>query len=143
MPKINVKWVRESLTMDQLEFARFIGSDVRTVRRWEEGLAKPSGTACMIIASLENILKTANDKLFATIVVISGSIHVGGVGFLLNTLLNDFLAQNWPPKPCLPGCEATPPVGSEGPVRDPAGGPFPEPPATAQLENKKHLVTPL
>lgn len=43
--EINVKTIRESLNMTQLEFAEHFGFSIRTLQEWEQGRRVPSGVA--------------------------------------------------------------------------------------------------
>lgn len=42
---INVKKIRDSLNMSQVEFAQHFGFSVRTLQEWEQGRSVPQGVA--------------------------------------------------------------------------------------------------
>lgn len=43
--EINVKRIRENLSMSQSEFAAYFGFSVRTLQEWEQGRSVPRGVA--------------------------------------------------------------------------------------------------
>jgi putative transcriptional regulator len=43
--QIDVKQIRESLSMSQSEFATYFGFSVRTLQQWEQGRSVPRGVA--------------------------------------------------------------------------------------------------
>jgi putative transcriptional regulator len=47
-----VRAIRAGLKMTQSEFAEALGSDLRTVQRWEAGDRRPRGTAVKLLERL-------------------------------------------------------------------------------------------
>lgn len=48
--------LRARLDVDVVTFARIVGADARSVRRWEAGLARPSGSSAAVIGGLTEAL---------------------------------------------------------------------------------------
>lgn len=84
-----VKAIRADYQMDQGEFARLLGADVRTVNRWELGTATPSGSSLAVLAGLrEAINSSAVPGLIAQ--RCREWAAVGGVAYVLVRLMRNY-----------------------------------------------------
>jgi DNA-binding transcriptional regulator YiaG len=79
--------LRTRLKMDKTTFAKFLGTDVRTVTRWEKGEATPSGPAEAVMVGVRESIQKQGDA-DAIIKVILGAVAVGGLAYLLVKLLD-------------------------------------------------------
>lgn len=79
--------------MSQAEFARAVGADARSVYRWEAGTSKPSGSSLEVMNALDATLKRNEDKSSEVTGIVFGAIAVGGLGFLLLSLLEGALSK--------------------------------------------------
>lgn len=74
--------------MDIAEFARLLGVDARSVRRWESGEVRPTGSAEAVMTGiLESLDK---DPSFAEelVKVIVAAAAVGGLAYVLVKLID-------------------------------------------------------
>jgi DNA-binding XRE family transcriptional regulator len=51
-----IKAVRERLKLSQVDLARLIGVEARSVHRWESGKAEAGTTPCMLLAAFRDLL---------------------------------------------------------------------------------------
>lgn len=77
--------LRARLGLEVPSFARLVGSDARSVRRWEAGIARPCGSSAAVIAGLTEALD--RDEGFAA--VCRTTARVGGLAYLLVRLAAD------------------------------------------------------
>lgn len=82
-----IKSLRTRLGLTQAEFARTIGADVRSVARWESGDSQPSGAAVGVLTALEMTLQKHPDQTDEILRFVVGAAAVGGLAFLLISLL--------------------------------------------------------
>ena len=88
MNAVEVTELRSKLGMDKATFARFLGSDVRTVTRWENDDATPSGPAEAVMVGVRESLQKNKGDADAIIKMILGAVVVGGLAYLLVKLLD-------------------------------------------------------
>jgi|GEM_PF-3122923 len=79
---------RNLLGLDRSQFAKFLSVDTRSVIRWEKGLNKPTGTPEAILSGFREKIKKDPDSLPAIRNLISGSIEVGGLAYLIVKILD-------------------------------------------------------
>jgi putative transcriptional regulator len=61
--EIDVKNIRESLSMSQTEFADYFGFSVRTLQEWEQGRAVPRGVSKNFLILLQREPEMVRDAL--------------------------------------------------------------------------------
>ena len=60
---VDVRAIRNSLRMNQKEFAAAFGFPLATVQNWEQGRRKPEGSARMLLRIIEEAPETAERVL--------------------------------------------------------------------------------
>ena len=60
---VDVKEIRSSMHLTQVQFAHFIGASVHAVRHWENGRRTPDGTARTLLCVLQNNPRAVLDAL--------------------------------------------------------------------------------
>jgi putative transcriptional regulator len=88
-----IKELREKLGMSQVEFARSVGADARSVSRWESGTAKPSGSSLEVMNAIDATFKRNQDRASDVAGIVFGAMAVGGLGFLIVSLLEQALSK--------------------------------------------------
>ena len=80
--------LRARLDLDHASFARLMGVDPRTVRRWVSGESEPTPSAWMIIHGLRESLD--KDPTFAPQIVkfTADAVRVGGLSYLVVKLFD-------------------------------------------------------
>jgi len=63
--EIDVKQIRESLAMSQVEFAAYFGFSVRTLQEWEQGRSIPRGVARNFLLLLQHEPELVRNVLVA------------------------------------------------------------------------------
>jgi putative transcriptional regulator len=63
--EIDVKSIRESLHMSQVEFADYFGFSVRTLQEWEQGRSAPRGVAKNFLILLQQEPELVRNVLIA------------------------------------------------------------------------------
>lgn len=66
VPEVNAKAVREKLGLTQVDFARLMGVNVWTLRNWEQGKRRPTGSAGILLRTIElhpDAVRAAVDSL--------------------------------------------------------------------------------
>ncbi|MCG3191930.1 MAG: hypothetical protein DIJKHBIC_01159 [Thermoanaerobaculia bacterium] len=53
VPEVNASAIREELALTQVDFARLMGVNVWTLRNWEQGRRRPTGSACILLRTIE------------------------------------------------------------------------------------------
>lgn len=86
--------LRERLGMDVAAFAKLMGVDARTVRRWEAGQARPTGSAEAVMSGIEESLN--KDPAFSEVLVgvLVGAAAVGGLAYVLVKLIDHLRRQD-------------------------------------------------
>jgi putative transcriptional regulator len=64
--EIDVKSIRESLHMSQVEFAEYFGFSVRTLQEWEQGRSVPRGVAKNFLILLQRDPEMVRNTLAAS-----------------------------------------------------------------------------
>ena len=90
---MTVRELRERLGFDTALFAKLLSVDTRSVRRWESGHARPTGTAAAVMSGIEESLNKAAEagapNQYAAIRDLCGRVaRVGGLSYLLVTLID-------------------------------------------------------
>lgn len=91
-----VSALRILLKMDKPTFAKFLGTDVRTVSRWESGQAEPSGSSEAVMVGVREGLQKGSGDADAMIKVILAAVAVGGLAYLLVKLLDSLSSGTSP-----------------------------------------------
>jgi hypothetical protein len=68
--------------MDEARFAKLLGVDARSVKRWEAGTTTPTGSAEAVMDGLCEALDRAYDE-DALVRFVTGASQVGGFAYLL------------------------------------------------------------
>jgi transcriptional regulator with XRE-family HTH domain len=79
--------LRERLGMEVVEFAKLLGVDARTVRRWESGDARPTGSAEAVMNGISAGLDRDPATAEKIISMLAGAAAVGGLAYLIVKLL--------------------------------------------------------
>jgi transcriptional regulator with XRE-family HTH domain len=89
-----INHLRQQLGMDAAAFAKLMGVDARTVRRWESGEARPTGSAEAVMSGIDESL--AKDPSFASVLVgiLVGAAAVGGLAYVLVKLIDHLRDQD-------------------------------------------------
>lgn len=51
---LDVRVIRESLNLSQLQFAALVHVSVKTLRNWEQGIRRPGGAAAALLTAIRN-----------------------------------------------------------------------------------------
>ncbi len=86
----SIRTLRERLGMEVSDFAKLLGVDARSVRRWEGGQARPTGSAEAVMTGLDESLNRAPEAAAAIVALVVGAAAVGGLAYLLVKLIEDF-----------------------------------------------------
>ena len=89
-----IREIREHMRMSRAEFARLLNVDARSVYRWENGESVPSGSAESVLLGVRQALSTRNDKVTKALAVIGGLAALGGLGLLINKLIEMLSAED-------------------------------------------------
>lgn len=81
------KALRNALDLSRVKFARILGTDVRTVMRWETSRSIPRGCALAVMVVFERSISQENNKN-EIIELIRETAAVGGLGLLIITLFD-------------------------------------------------------
>jgi putative transcriptional regulator len=65
MPEPDVKAIREAANVSQVDFARLIGINVRTLQNWEQRRSRPTGPARALLKIVASNPKSAIKALHA------------------------------------------------------------------------------
>ena len=63
--KIDVKAIRDTLSLTQSDFSKMIGVSIRTLQNWEQGIREPDGPAKALLRVVERDPKAALKALHA------------------------------------------------------------------------------
>lgn len=86
--------MREQLGLDGPGFAKLVGVDQRSVQRWEQGLAHPTGAAEAVLNGIREKLRKDPDTAGEVIKVLVGAAAIGGLAYLLVKLLDSLASTN-------------------------------------------------
>lgn len=87
--------LRELLDMNRAEFASILGVDSRTIARWEDGHAGPTGTSRAVLAAFREVLtRRSPDNVMAVQETLRSAEKVGGLVYLLVYLLDDWTSSH-------------------------------------------------
>lgn len=89
MNAAEVASLRKRLDLTAAAFAGLVGSDVRSVRRWEAGDVAPGGASLVVMSCLVGALEKGGD---AVVDVVRQGAALGGLAPLLGGLLQDAAA---------------------------------------------------
>lgn len=93
-PRVNswtadqIRQFRLRLGLEVAGFAKAMGVDVRTVYRWENGTARPSGAVEAVMNGLREKLQKDPNASDAVIKFIVAAAAVGGLAYLIVKLLD-------------------------------------------------------
>lgn len=85
--------LRAALQLTQVEFARLVGADVRSVARWEALGAKPSGGSKVVIAVLAYYLEKRPENEVEFRRLMSSYAALGGLAYMLVDLMERALTD--------------------------------------------------
>jgi transcriptional regulator with XRE-family HTH domain len=85
---MNPTKLRARLQLTQVEFARLVGADVRSVARWEASKAKPSGGSRAVVTVFEYFLENRPELEAEFRHLLAGYARLGGLAYMLSDLLN-------------------------------------------------------
>jgi transcriptional regulator with XRE-family HTH domain len=83
-----IRALRKRLGLSQSGFAQLVGADLRSVIRWENGAASPSGAPAAVLTALQTAL-SKSEKPEDLISFVLKATAVGGLAYLLITLLEE------------------------------------------------------
>jgi transcriptional regulator with XRE-family HTH domain len=83
-----VRKMRNRLNLNQADFAKLLGVDIRSVNRWENGLSRPTGSAEAILSALKKKLDTDPDSTQRILTTIGAAVAIGGLAYLIIKLLD-------------------------------------------------------
>lgn len=81
--------LRHRLGVGQRLFARIVGTDTRTVSRWETNDSTPSGTSEAVLIAIREKLDTDPANAERVVRFIVDAASVGGLSYLLLKLLDE------------------------------------------------------
>lgn len=87
MTKVEVIALRHRLGLERADFARVVGTTVRNVHRWETGSSAPSGSSLSVLTGIREALDRNPQNAEVTIRYITRAASIGGLSYLLVTLL--------------------------------------------------------
>jgi transcriptional regulator with XRE-family HTH domain len=90
---VAIRSLRERLGMDVAAFAKLLGVDARTVRRWEGGAAQPTGSAEAVMTGIDESLNRDPSTAAAVIALVVGAAAVGGLAYLLVKLIENIRSE--------------------------------------------------
>jgi DNA-binding transcriptional regulator YiaG len=65
MDALNVRQIRQSLNLSQVQFAALVHVSVKTLRNWEQGVRTPGGAAAALLTAIRNDPKNVISALNA------------------------------------------------------------------------------
>jgi hypothetical protein len=80
--------------MDTAAFAKLTGVDARTVRRWEAGQARPTGSAEAVMSGIEESLNKDPNFAGTLVALLVGAAAVGGLAYVLVKLIDHLRDQD-------------------------------------------------
>lgn len=83
-----IRALRDRLGMDPASFAKLLGVDARTVRRWESGDARPTGSADAVLCGIEESLDKDPRTAGKLVKLLAGAAAVGGLAYVLVKLFD-------------------------------------------------------
>ena len=93
---VDVVTLRHQLGLGQRRFARLVGVELRSVRRWESGRSAPTGAALAVMTGIAEKLRRDPDSLRPLRVVFGEALELGGLAALVVRLLDE-IAPSHPP----------------------------------------------
>jgi transcriptional regulator with XRE-family HTH domain len=84
----DIQALRDRLGMTVADFARLLGVDARTVRRWESGDARPTGSAEAVMSGIAESLDKDPDFAGELVKVLVAAAAVGGLAYVLVKLID-------------------------------------------------------
>ena len=68
LPKVvldadDIKYIRKQINVSQLVFAKLLNTSLSTVRQWEQGARKPSGSTMVLLELLQRDVTILNYRL--------------------------------------------------------------------------------
>jgi putative transcriptional regulator len=85
----DVRDLRLRLRLDPAAFARIVGVDPRTVTRWEQGAARPTGASEAVLSAFEEKLRKDPDQAAELAELVGAAARVGGLAYLILKLLDE------------------------------------------------------
>jgi DNA-binding transcriptional regulator YiaG len=84
----DIRRLRSKLGLNQSQFARLVGVDVRSVIRWESSKGpRPKGSAEAVMTGIREKLEADPSSAKKVIKLLTGAAAVGGLAYLLVKLL--------------------------------------------------------
>jgi len=90
----NIAALRQRLGIDVAAFAKLMGVDARTVRRWEAGKARPTGSADAVMTGIDESLNKDPDFAQTLAGILVGAAAVGGLAYVLVKLIDHLRDQD-------------------------------------------------
>jgi DNA-binding transcriptional regulator YiaG len=84
-----IQALRLRLGLDLPGFAKLMGVDTRSVTRWEQGVARPTGASEAVLSALQEKLQKDPADAERVIAFLVGAVAVGGLAYLLVKLLDE------------------------------------------------------
>ncbi|MDD5531099.1 MAG: type II toxin-antitoxin system MqsA family antitoxin [bacterium] len=81
--------MRNKLKLNQSEFSKLLGVDVRSVNRWENGNFRPKGSAEAILSGIREKLDKDPDSSDKVVELIRSAVNMGGLAYLIFKLLDN------------------------------------------------------
>lgn len=79
----DVRALRKRLRLDESEFAKLLGVELRSVQRWEAGTATPTASAEAVLAALRESLDRQPDDADKIVKFVAGAVAIGGLAYML------------------------------------------------------------
>jgi transcriptional regulator with XRE-family HTH domain len=95
-----IRALRGRLGLNQVQFARLVGVDVRSVLRWESNEGpRPKGSAQAVMTGIREKLQGDPRHVKKVIKLLTGAAAVGGLAYLLVKLLGSAAKDDEPERP--------------------------------------------
>ena len=88
---MDAKTLRTSLGLNQELFADLIGSQSRSVSRWESGRCKPTGASLAVMNAIQHALDSYPSQKQDIIKMLKVAARLGGLAYLLFYLFEQHL----------------------------------------------------
>lgn len=90
---MNVTELRSRLALTQVEFARLVGADVRSVARWEAQRSRPTGGSRVVIQVLRVFLEKRPEDEADLKILLARYASIGGLAYMIVDLIERSLTD--------------------------------------------------